>query len=189
MTLSKSNQGAEHSQRLLQQEIAYLQSGSQQQSVWGSAPLKLAGDSARWLRHGLFGLTGLENLYTRLSHTANTSIYRLLAPYTEAMMNITEVFAVRCVVATLSMPVFLWIGLVSLMDGLVEREKRKWGGGNERGFLYHALKPWMPPLLMLPWFIYLSLPWSLHPNWIFVPAAALIGLVTYLTTSNFKKYL
>ena len=45
------------------------------------------------------------------------------------------------------------------------------------------------PLAVLPWIVYLAMPISLHPLWILLPSAALLGLAVNLTAGSFKKYL
>jgi len=47
------------------------------------------------------------------------------------MMQVTLVFAVRVAILTLAMPVLLLFSLVALVDGLVQRDLRRWGGGRE----------------------------------------------------------
>ena len=116
-------------------------------------------------------------------------LVQLVSEYLTSAVNTTQVFGVRLAVALLTTPVFILIGVAALVDGLVERDLRRYGGGNESSFIYHKVKPWMKPAVLGAWFIYLGLPVSVHPNWIFVPAATMYGLAVYLTTSTFKKYL
>ena len=104
-------------------------------------------------------------------------------------MNTTLIFAVRVTVATLSMPAFLLIGTAALIDGLVQRELRIYGGGIERAMVYHHVKPWIRPAVMSTWFFYLGIPLSIHPNLIFVPAMLVFGMAIFLTSALFKKHL
>jgi integrating conjugative element membrane protein (TIGR03747 family) len=69
----------------------------------------------------------------------------------------------------LTLPAYAMIGVMSLVDGLVQRDLRRFGGGLESGLLYHHLKAMLRPMLSLPIFLYLISPWSLHPTTIFVP--------------------
>ena len=56
-------------------------------------------------------------------------IYYPIAEFVIAMMQVTQVFSVRLAILTLAMPVFLLFSLVALVDGLVQRDLRRWGGG------------------------------------------------------------
>jgi hypothetical protein len=44
-------------------------------------------------------------------------------------------------------------------------------------------------MLVLPWVLYLSLPISVHPNYIVLPAAILFGIALCVASATFKKYL
>ena len=116
-------------------------------------------------------------------------LYQPLAEFIIAMMRVTRVFAVRVAIVTLAMPVFLLFSLVALIDGLVQRDLRRWGGGRESSFVYHYAKKAALPLVVITWVVYLSLPFSLHPTIIVLPFAALFALTVAVTASTFKKYL
>jgi integrating conjugative element membrane protein (TIGR03747 family) len=119
-------------------------------------------------------------------------VHDLLRPavqYVIAAMQITQVFAVRLVILTLATPVFGLFSLVALVDGFVQRDLRRWGGGRESSFVYHWAKRSALPLLVLRWVIYLALPVSLHPSLVVLPFATLFGLSVAVTASSFKKYL
>jgi len=69
-----------------------------------------------------------------------------------------------------AMPIFLLFSLVALVDGLVQRDLRRWGGGRESSFVYHYAKKAALPLVVLPF-------------------ATLFALTVAVTASTFKKYL
>lgn len=74
-------------------------------------------------------------------------------------------FVVRLTVLTLATPLFLLAVVTGLVDGLMRRDLRKFGADRESSFVYHRAKRTLLPLMVSPWVIYLSLPWSLSPNW------------------------
>jgi len=78
---------------------------------------------------------------------------------------------------------------VALVDGFVQRDLRRWGGGRESSFVYHWAKRSALPLLVLSWVVYLALPFSLHPTFVILPFAAPFALSVAVTASSFKKYL
>ena len=115
--------------------------------------------------------------------------YTRIADFIVAAATITQVFAVRLAVLTLAMPAFALAILVGVLDGLVLRDLRRWGGGRESSYLYHHAKRWIWPLFITAWVLYLSLPFSVHPAFSILPFAALIGLLVAITAASFKKYL
>ena len=92
-------------------------------------------------------------------------------------------------ILVLALPVFALFSLVAIVDGLVKRDLRRWGGGRESSFVYHWAKRSALPLLVLTWVIYLALPFSLHPTFIVLPFAMLFALSVAVTASTFKKYI
>ena len=116
-------------------------------------------------------------------------VYRPVAEFVIAMMQITQVFSVRLAILALAMPVFLLFSLVALVDGLVQRDLRRWSGGRESSYVYHYAKRAALPLVVLTWVIYLSLPFSVHPSLVVLPFAILFALTMAITASMFKKYI
>tara|TARA_R100001530_G_C4190566_1_gene122040 strand:- start:139 stop:528 length:390 start_codon:yes stop_codon:yes gene_type:complete len=116
-------------------------------------------------------------------------LYQPLARFILAALQITQVFALRLAILLLATPVFLLFGVMALVDGLVRRDLRRWGGGRESSFVYHWSKRSALPLLVTAWIIYLALPFSLHPSWVILPFATLFALSIAITASAFKKYL
>lgn len=197
MTFIWSEEGVGHSQRMLATELGYLNSGFKEWVV-GITPVTVATYFATSLRYWIFDFTYLNDLVEWAVNAPSDASYvritiknlsRYLIEYFYAAINSTQLFAVRLAVVLLSSPIFLLVGIAALIDGLVERELRKFGGGNESAFVYHNVKPWMKPALLSSWLFYLALPFSLHPNFIFVPAAMFFGLSVYLTSTWFKKFI
>ena len=98
-------------------------------------------------------------------------------------------FVVRLAVLTLATPLFLLTAITGATDGLMHRDLRKFRADRESSFVYHRAKRTLLPLMISPWMIYLSLPWSLNPIWVLLPCAAIQGLMLAITVSTFKKYL
>ena len=117
------------------------------------------------------------------------NLYHPVATFVIAMMQVTQVFSVRMAILTLAMPIFLLFSLVALVDGLVQRDLRRWGGGRESSFVYHYAKKAALPLVVITWVVYLALPFSLHPSFIVLPFAVMFALTVAVTASTFKKYL
>lgn len=117
------------------------------------------------------------------------AVFRPVAAYVLAAMQVTQVFSVRLAILMLAMPVFGLFSVVAIVDGLVKRDLRRWGGGRESSFVYHWAKRSALLLLVLTWVVYLALPFSLHPSFVVLPFATLFALSVAVTASTFKKYL
>lgn len=120
----------------------------------------------------------------QLSH-----VYVVIQDFLLAALFTVFTFVVRLAVLALAMPLFLMAVITGAVDGLMRRDLRKFGAGRESSFVYHRAKRTLLPLVISPWVIYLSLPWSLNPLWVLLPCAALLGWMVAITAATFKKYL
>ncbi|MCP5439719.1 MAG: TIGR03747 family integrating conjugative element membrane protein [Chromatiaceae bacterium] len=198
MLLWWPEQGAAHSEAMLADELGYL-SGDLRATLLVSDTAAYAQAFADTAYHWLWQRTGLESAIAWIAATppAQASTwqaglhegYARVADFIVAAATITQVFAVRLAVLTLAMPAFALAILVGVLDGLVLRDLRRWGGGRESSYLYHHAKRWIWPLFITAWVLYLSLPFSVHPAFSILPFAALIGLLVAITAASFKKYL
>ncbi|WP_051302421.1 TIGR03747 family integrating conjugative element membrane protein [Sedimenticola selenatireducens] len=198
MLLWWPDEGLEHSRAMLSREIGYLDTDFRR-SVITSDPARFAKRVADNTYHYLFEVTRFVDLIhwvtpaplqgeTGLRPTLH-KYYRPTAEFVIAMMQITQLFSVRLAILILAMPVFLLFSLLALVDGLVQRDLRRWGGGRESSFVYHYAKKAALPLVVLAWVTYLALPFSLHPTFVVLPFATLFALSVAVTASTFKKYL
>lgn len=191
-------EGLNHSRDMLTAEIGFLQADFGK-SLISEDPARFTRTLADRAYYGLFEVTRIADFIAWVGNpsTANESALRLrlhtafqpVAKYVLAAMQVTQVFSVRLAVLLLAMPVFVMFSLVAIVDGLVKRDLRRWGGGRESSFVYHWAKRSALPLLVLTWVTYLSLPFSLHPSFVILPFAALFALGVAVTASRFKKYL
>ncbi len=191
-------EGIEHSRNMLAREVSYLDTDFRR-SVLTSNPAQFANKIANNTYHYLFEVTRFVDLIHWISPQPKENeegirpilhkIYFPLSGFVIATMQVTQVFSVRLAILTLAMPVFLLFSLVALVDGLVQRDLRRWGGGRESSFVYHYAKKAAFPLIILTWVTYLALPFSLHPTFVVLPFAVMFALTVSVTASTFKKYL
>jgi integrating conjugative element membrane protein (TIGR03747 family) len=146
----------------------------------------------------LFIDSGLLSSVAGLEHpkpTGNkvTDFFRsIMADYYIFLVSAVYIFCtflIRLGILVLSVPAFALFGIVGICDGLSQRDLRRWCGGNESGYVYHWAKKLTTPVIFAAWIIYLSMPYSIHPNFIITPFALLYGLVVMVMASKFKKYL
>ena len=191
-------EGIEHSRKMLKTEISYLESDFRQ-SIVTSNPAQFATRIADGTYYYLYEVTRFVDFIRWVSTVpakneqgVRPMLYKLFHPVAEfviAMMQVTQVFSVRLAILALAMPIFLLFSLVALVDGLVQRDLRRWGGGRESSFVYHYAKKAAVPLVVLTWVTYLALPFSLHPTFVVLPFAVLFALTVAVTATTFKKYL
>lgn len=88
-----------------------------------------------------------------------------------------------------SIPLFMLLGILALLDGLVERDLRKWGFGRESALLYHRARRYIPFSILAAVVIYMALPLAITPLAILIPSGISFVLAVFLTARSFKKYL
>jgi len=193
--------GIQHSEKMLTQELRYLNEDFKR-SVIVDKPATFAKNFADRFYHITFKTTGIQSAVIWLAtptpetqhKTANFrkkchDYYLVAENYILAAMVVTQIFAVRLAVLTLAIPAFVLLAMLGLIDGLVQRDIRRWSGGRESSFVYHWAKKVLYPSLILPWIIYLAMPVSVHPNLIVLPFAVLFAVSVTVMASTFKKYI
>ena len=190
--------GLAHSERLAEAESSYLETDLRQ-SVVSETPLTFARGIDNWLRHYLFEVTHVVDLLRWNPTTLTSSESGLRANYSAmrrsaarvvmAAMQVTTTFALRLSILLLALPVFAVFGAVAMIDGLVQRDVRRWSGGRESSFIYHWAKRSTMPLLVLCGVGYLAVPFSVRPIFLILPMAAAFAVTVAVAASSFKKYL
>ena len=189
--------GYEHAEQMMLKEISYLGSSLDGDNFNGGY-VEVASDKVNRVVTFLFIDSGLIDTIasTKTINPDDGTIIRffkgLAAQYYNffmAAIYILCMFFIRLSILILSLPVFLLFGLVGVADGLMQRDLRRWCGGNESGYIYHWAKRFAFPIFVMAWIIYLAIPNSIHPNYIITPFAVLFGLILMVMSSTFKKYL
>ncbi|CAI1910910.1 integrating conjugative element membrane protein, PFL_4697 family [Serratia entomophila] len=193
-------QGAEHSRSVMVTESGYFSEGFTR-SLLLSAPVTTV---STWITVGyqwLFVNSGfLEWLQSAQSSNSGNALtdglnvggawlIQVAREYLMASMYVTLVFLMRVTILVLSVPLFVLVALVGIVDGMVRRDLRRYGAGYESSFLYHHAKRFVKPALFIPCIVYLSVPFSVYPNLLLLPAALLMGLAISVTMGSFKKYI
>jgi len=187
--------GAGHSERLLRIELDRLK---QDFAAPDSAVQVQVVDYAyagAWQWYRWSGLEGLMRWIVSDQPSAFRGVDLIRAglvifgDYLLAAVYTTQLTGARLAVVVLSFSGFIAAGLVGVVDGLVQRDLRRFGGGLESGFLYHHLKKMIRPMVSVPILLYLASPWPVHPTLIFVPPMIAFGYFIQRSVSKFKKYL
>jgi integrating conjugative element membrane protein (TIGR03747 family) len=87
------------------------------------------------------------------------------------------------------MPLFSLTMIAGLVDGLNQRAIRTACLGRESSYVFHRLNHYLKKGLVILLILWLALPVSITPAYVFVPVSLLMGLMVAMTASRFKKYL
>ncbi len=202
MHLFWPEQGWKHSQHMFQYELDQISGHFTRSAIVqepGRTTHRVIDTAYTWIfvKSGLLNWMSNASAQAREPSKTNTKnfqyyisqVYVWVESYLIAAAFTTLTFMVRLLVLILTMPLFIMATFVGLVDGLVRRDIRKFGAGRESGFIYHRVKASVIPLAVFPWILYLALPISVHPLWVLLPSAILLGLAVNLTAGSFKKYL
>jgi len=181
-----SQPGSEHARQTMMSEMGYLDSQFTQ-SLLVSSPVEFATMIVNTCYQWLFVKSGIAAWAE--TGSGSEGWVGVVKTYLQAAMYVTLMTLTRCVILMLTAPLFILAGLVGFTDGLVSRDLRRFGAGRESAFIYHHAKRMVTPVFLTGWLIYLSLPFSIHPNLFLLPCALLFGLMIAIATSSFKKYL
>ncbi len=108
--------------------------------------------------------------------------------YLAAMLNTIKLVILRSVLSLFALPGYLLVALAAFFEGLVARDIRKYTGGHESSYVFHKAKRWITPTVVLTVTIYLMLPFSVAPALVFAPTMFFTGVMVYIATSRFKKF-
>ena len=190
------DQGWRHSQAMLTSELGWLS-----EHFKSSLILRQPGQTiAQWLdflKQWLLVKTGFADFAQQARGSSQgkgfwsgiNQLYVSIEDFVLAAVYVSFTFVVRLTILALAIPLFLLAMFTGFIDGLMRRDLRKFGAGRESSFVYHRAKRAVIPLLIVPWILYLSLPFSLNPMAVFLPCAMILGVAMAITAATFKKYL
>lgn len=111
-----------------------------------------------------------------------------ISTYINAAFNISLVFILRVFLILFSIPLFLMALMWGFVDGLVERDLRRFGAGRESSTIFDWTIKLLMPFLITPFLIYLSFPNSINPMLIIGPSVVFQCLLYRTLFSKYKKY-
>lgn len=101
----------------------------------------------------------------------------------------SQCLLIKLIILLAAMPLFALSMIAGLVDGLNQRAIRTACLGRESSYVFHRLNHYLKKLLVILLMLWLALPISVTPAYIFVPISLLMGLMMAMTASRFKKYL
>lgn len=200
MTFIWAGEGAEHSRQVMLTESGYFSEGFTRSLIL-SQPVTVISSWIQQAYQWIFVDTGFISWVNtaRSMHSqggtvetlsrAGSWLARALWEYLQATVYVTIIFAIRVAILVLSVPLFIMVSVIGIVDGLVRRDLRRYGAGYESSFVYHHAKRYVKPAMYGPCMLYLAWPTAVWPNLLLLPSAVMLGFVLTVVTGAFKKYL
>ena len=193
------DEGSLHSLNMLNNEINFINEDFTSTTVFNYKPVDLI-NYAYSTFYDVNNKEGVVNSFLRWVNEPNKGgMGAFEAFFKSTGYNIKEfllsafyiilVFTIRLSILVLSLPLFILVTILALVDGFAQRDVRRWENGRESGFRYHYAKALALPSFFIIWILYLSVPFSIHPNFLILPLAIVYGYVIREMVSWFKKYL
>jgi integrating conjugative element membrane protein (TIGR03747 family) len=177
-------QGAKHSEAVMNTELGWLSSEFTRSLLlstpsltvmkWVSTAYQwLFVDSGfmAWMKQG----ASADNSVIQEVNSWGRWLAHYLHDYLMAAVYVTVVTLVRGMILVLSVPLFVMVALVAVVEGLGRRDLRRYGAAYESSFVYHHAKKSIKPAVYIPFILYLSWPTAVYPNLLIWPAAMLLG--------------
>jgi integrating conjugative element membrane protein (TIGR03747 family) len=99
-----------------------------------------------------------------------------------------KVISIRLFIFILSFPLWLSVLFVMIVDGLVQRDIRKFQAARESTFLFHRLKLLTENLFYSFFLIYMSMPIAIQPEALLLPTVIIVSVLFKLSIKYYKKY-
>lgn len=124
----------------------------------------------------------------QLAQTASNIWHHIFYPLFTVFLGSALIVGTRLFIFLLSLPLFLLLVGFGLVDGLVQRDVRKFQAARESTYLFHRIKKAWKSCFFMPLFFYFVWPFVIHPLWFLMPIAIVLGLMMQLSFQSFKKY-
>ncbi|HAT1762268.1 TPA: DUF4400 domain-containing protein [Legionella pneumophila] len=109
--------------------------------------------------------------------------------FIQLMALTSQCMLIKLMILLAAMPLFALAMVAGLVDGLNQRAIRTACLGRESSYVFHRLNYYFKRGLMVLLMVWLAMPISLTPAYVFIPVSLLLALMVAMTASRFKKYL
>jgi hypothetical protein len=106
----------------------------------------------------------------------------------EIFVSILEILVKRVSIFIAFIPFIVLVLSLMIIDGLVQRDIRKFKGERESTLYFHRLKPMATFSFYFIYFIYVCFPYPYSPVVFLLPMVVLTSMLIMLTIKHFKKY-
>ncbi len=176
--------GVLHSQKMVEQELMYLNDRLDKTILEPITGITVQ-QTFEYTVGKLF--SGLQ--WLGLAQFGYGQHYGGPAAYLGAAVNMLMLTVIRFMVFVFALVLYVLFGWVGFTIGLLERDKRRAGGGRESGTVFQTARNLVPFSVVVPMIIYLSWPNSIDPVWVMWPAAACFGIAVAYMVASYKKYI
>ena len=202
------NEGVGHAQHLVRQDLGYIAAAprsllvddtigfSHQLIAWVEVPYQRLGVIDWYVRRhdparqaDVAPKSGGVQLLSHGLASATSAVSATASRWLVMSMFVAQDVLLRLSVALFALPAFVLACLVGLIDGLVRRDLRRWGGGRESSFVYHHAKRYTVWSLTGGFGLYLSWPFGgFNPAYMVLVFTVLVAATLSTTVAAFKKY-
>lgn len=172
-------EGAEHVYRVMMQEQAALARDLQPHPLGASALALLEYWQTELLNFQEWGYS----LFRRVLPEA------MLATLTHALAYALVSFMARLLRLLVTLPLFLLCATTGIAEGLMQRDLRIFGTGNESVFIHRCARKLGASVTINLWLIYLAQPMQPSSTHILFATALWTGIILSVTASSFKRWL
>lgn len=159
-------EGSRHAFQVMEQELSELVIALQPHPFGNDIVMLLE----KGATHVLMANRLLQKPFTALAYTLVSFMQRLI--WLAAMQ-----------------PLFCLYALTALVDGLVQRDLRRFGSGLESIFLHRCLIRSGSSVTTTLWVFYLAQPLFLPAMLVLLPAGLWFGITVWMTAGSFKRWL
>ncbi len=107
----------------------------------------------------------------------------------ESILSVIDLESLKVKLFLNSLPLMALIISIFLIDGLVQRDIRKFQFARESTYLFHRSKLYLSFCFYVPMFIYFVSPVLINAKLFFTAIGLVLGMITHFSTTHFKKYL
>jgi hypothetical protein len=113
----------------------------------------------------------------------------IVVNFIDTVSGISKIIVTRLSIFIMAMPFLMVIFGLFVIDGLVQRDIRKFRGERESTLFFHRAKLLCKKLFIFIFFLFMVLPCSASPEYILTPLGFVCGMTAMLSIKNFKKYM
>jgi integrating conjugative element membrane protein (TIGR03747 family) len=125
---------------------------------------------------------------TRVKNNVVNGWHRIFYPVVTVFQGTASIIGTRLFIFFLSGPFVLLCVFLGLVDGLVQRDIRKFQAARESTYLFHRIKKMWKPFFFVPLFFYFACPLVVSFLWFLLPMVIGLSVLIKISLQSFKKY-
>lgn len=118
-----------------------------------------------------------------------TDLVTKVQQFIKLMLLASQCMLIKLMILLAAMPLFALAMVAGLVDGLNQRAIRTACLGRESSYVFHRLNHYFKKGLVIVLMVWLAMPISITPAYVFIPISLMLALMVAMTASRFKKYL